>query len=265
MNIESAEGVPSTVYTRDYYENCCQGYDEFNATRGEVLPRRLQMALDLVSLQPGMQILDIGCGRGELLRFCAELGLTAWGIDYAEEALNLASEMLAADESVEFAQRIHIMRASALDLPAEPNSMDYVFMLDVVEHLYPHELQQALDEARRVLKPGGKILVHTMPNLWYYRWGYPIYRWLQGLRGEKLPSDPRARWDYSDVHVNEQTPRMLRGFLRRSNFRSRVWLKSTQSYQYEKNWIVRLGMGFVTRAYPFRWVFCNDIFAVGTK
>jgi len=40
-------------------------------------------------------------------------------------------------------------------LPFEPGTFDRVLMLDVVEHLYPAELAEALREARRVLKPGG--------------------------------------------------------------------------------------------------------------
>ena len=138
-------------------------------------------------------------------------------------------------------------------------------MLDIVEHLLPDELSAALGEVWRILKPGGQVIIHTMPNLWYYRIGYPIFRFIQGLRGEILPADPRQRWEYSHVHVNEQTPSKLRSTLLAYNFETRVWLQSTVSYEYESNDFVRRGMEFVTSTTPFRSIFCNDIFAIGLK
>ncbi len=264
-NQQPASGIPSDAYTRDYYQNCCQGYDEFKRSRGELLPVRIQLPLDYANVQPGMEIVDVGCGRGELLIHCARRGATVWGLDYAQEALELVNELLQADTHAALRPRIHAMRSSALTLPLADESMDVAFMLDVVEHLYHDELNQALCDIWRVLKPGGRLIIHTMPNLWYYGLGYPVYRALQRLRGEQLPEDPRERWDYSDVHVNEQTPRTMRGYLQANRYRSRVWLQSTQSYAYERNPLVRLGMQTLTRVYPMRWIFCNDIFAVGTK
>ncbi len=263
--IKKGIGIPSTRYTRDYYTTSCDGYDEFTTTHGRVLPPRLEMPLQLVTIQPGMRIVDIGCGRGELLMHCARRGAQVWGLDYAEEALALCRELLASPSNADIRDHIILTRASALELPLPAQSVDIVFMLDVVEHLYPAELQQAFLDIRRVLKPGGKLIIHTMPNLWYYDFGYPLYRGLQRLRGQQLPADPRARWDYHDVHVNEQTPHSLRRALRKSKLRSYVWLKTTQPYTYEQNALIRWGMTCVTNIYPFRWIFCNDIFAVATK
>ena len=184
-------GVPSTAYTRDYYVNCCQGYEEFISYGGLYLPQRLRIPLELASVQAGMKVLDLGCGRGELLIHCAQQGATAWGIDYASEALNLALAALQNPTLAALAERIYLLQGSVLDLPMAANEIDLVFMLDVVEHLYPAELAHTLAEIGRVLKPGGRLIIHTMPNLWYYRWGYPVYRELQRLRGETLPADPR--------------------------------------------------------------------------
>ena len=92
-----------------------------------------------------------------------------------------------------------------------------------------------------------------------------VYRWLQRLRGQQLPEDPRDRWQYKEVHVNEQTPAALRNALRDASFQTRVWLQTTVDYDYEKNSLVRHGMEFLTRVYPFRWIFCNDIFGIGVK
>jgi SAM-dependent methyltransferase len=212
-----------------------------------------------------MRVVDVGCGRGEILLHSAGRGALAWGLDYAREAVLLTRELLGASAGKEQRARIGVGQANATRLPFASDQADLVFMLDVVEHLYPPELKAALAEAWRILRPGGRLVVHTMPNLWYYRFGYPLYRSLQGLRGERLPADPRTRWDFRHVHVNEQTPISLRKALKESRFEARVWLATTQSYEYESNPLVRRGMNFLVRALPFKWAFCNDIFAIGTK
>lgn len=258
-------GVPSEVYTEDYYARACHGYAEFFATKGAALPLRLSLPLSIVAPRPGMRVLDIGCGRGELAVHLARRGARVWALDYAEAALDIARQLLADADFDDVRPAIRFLRGSALELPLPTASMDVVTMLDVVEHLTPPELDQALQEARRVLAPQGRLVVHTMPNLWYYRIGYPLYREVQRLRGQRLPANPRDRWLYKEVHVNEQTPGALARTLRRNGFTSRVWLQSTQSYDYEPAAKARFVMTALTKTPLLRRVFCNDIFAVGVR
>lgn len=256
--------VPADSYTRDYFERWCQGYEEFQNTGGQELPARLQIPLELIQIKAGARILDIGCGRGELARHCAQQEALVWALDYAWAAVELAYESLA-QTAPSTRQRIKLLQADARLLPLERESVDAVFMLDVVEHLLPEELDRVLQEIRRVLKPEGKLIIHTMPNIWYYRAGYPIFRLLQRLRGQRLPPDPRDRWPFKEVHVNEQTPWSLYRTLRQNGFRARVWLQSAQQYRYEPNRLVRWGMQFLVAAPLVKFIFCNDIFAAATK
>jgi len=209
-----------------------------------------------------MITVDIGCGRGELVRHLASNEIYTWGIDYSQNAIDIAQELLN-QESAKIRTYAGLQLASAMLIPIKSNSIDVVFMLDIVEHLYPEELSNSLSEVYRILKPGGKLIVHTMPNLWYYRYGYPLYRFIEQMRGKKLPANPRERFKYSHVHVNEQTPHSLARTLSKY-FRNRVWLQTTQDYNYEKNRLIRLGMRFLTAVYPFKFIFCNDIFAIAT-
>ncbi len=258
--------VPPTTYTREYFETNCDGYREFAATRGRGLPLRLRLSVELAEIGPGMHVVDLGCGRGEVVLHSASRGAMAWGLDYATEGLRLAKMMVSSVVDDAIRARIGLQQADVRRLPLGAETVDVVFMLDVVEHLHADELAEALAEVQRVLRPGGKLVVHTMPSLWYYRFGYPIYRALQALRGQHLPVDPRDRWAFThDVHVNEQTPPRLRQALEAQHFRSRVWLRSTQTYEHEANRLVRWGMRFLAAIYPFRWIFCNDIFATAEK
>jgi len=254
--------VPSEVYTREYYETNCQGYDEFQRTQGTIIPHRLRLPLSLAAIESGMSVLDVGCGRGEILIHASQQAAWTCGFDYAIAALEIASESIAAHHH---SDKTLIHLGNARNLPYLDDQFDRVFMLDVVEHLYPSELHEVFVEIQRVLSPTGRLIIHTMPNTWYYRFGYPIYRFVQQLRGKKLPANPRDRWGYKEVHVNEQNPIALRRALRMAGFKTKVWLRSTQSYTEEPNKYARLCMRALVTIYPFRWIFCNDLFAVATK
>ncbi len=254
--------VPPDVYTRDYYQANCHGYAEFRESYGEIFSERFRIPLELAEISGGMRILDVGCGRGEILVDADKRGASAYGFDYAMSALEMATEAIAKRSQ---AHGILIHLANAQQLPYPDNCFDRVFMLDVVEHLYPYELHQALVEIRRVLRPTGRLIIHTMPNTWYYRWGYPPFRLFSRLRGKNLPVDPRNRWGYSEVHVNEQDLIMLRRELRAAGFKAKVWLQSTHSYGEEPNQFVRFVMRVLVTVYPFRFIFCDDLFAVATK
>ena len=218
----------------------------------------------MTDLAPGMRILDVGCGRGELLLHTSERGALSYGLDYAKDAVLIARDTLRKATVVPNSV-LELQQANARRLPYASETFERVFLLDIVEHLHPVELREVLVDIHRVLKRGGKAIVHTMPNLWYYRFGYPIYRFVEYLRGKLLPADPRERWLYHEVHVNEQTPLSLRRSLRDAGFSVRVRLIPAQTYSQESNPSIRTGMILLSHLYPFRWVFCNDIFAIATR
>ncbi|MBC7261800.1 MAG: class I SAM-dependent methyltransferase [Chloroflexi bacterium] len=259
---ENETAVPADLYSREYYLTECNGYKEF--LEGSI-SSRLQFALRLAGELHGKRVLDIGSGRGEVVWYCTKAGAIACGIDYSPEAINLAKRAatIYSDTSYTLA---HFQLADATHLPFAQEAFDVIFMLDIVEHLYPELLLRALGVVRRVLKKEGVLIIHTMPNLWYYRIGYPLYRIVQRMRGKKLPRDPQQRWQYvSALHVNKQDILRLKRTLQDAGFYARVWLEPTQSYEEERNKFMRFCMQILSRYYPFRWVFCDDIFALARK
>lgn len=262
---EKSKSVPSQEYTKTYYESACDGFDLFRQSSGKLIPARLSIPLQFANIQPGTRVIDIGCGRGEVLYHAALRGGQVWGIDYASEAVTIANETLRKILPETMQNQVNIHQGDATTLSFPSNTIDYIFLLDVVEHLYPDALEKTFQEIYRVLKPGGEVIVHTMPNLWYYHYGYPLYRLVQFLRGNRLPANPRDRWPFSHLHVNEQSPLGLKRTVQKAGFNSKVSLIPTQDFSHETNRLVRLGMRFVNRIYPFKWIFCNDIFVIGKK
>lgn len=258
---QKAHPVPSDLYDQAYFLSACEGYEEFVASEGRALSRRLQAAFAVAGIEPGMRVLDVGCGRGEILRHCTHLGAMAHGIDYAAAALSMARQTLNREVSA------RIYRADAKWLPFANETFDRVLLFDIVEHLHPWELDQALRETHRVLHADGRLIIHTAPNAWYDRYAYPLVRLVRTMMGQgaRYPRDPRSIIPVNaDVHVNEQSILSLRRVLRRNGFRGQVWL-STPPQNRQEGWILRAARHVLFHWLPFRWFFEREVFAVAQK
>lgn len=209
--------VPASAYSTSYYRKSCMGSTEWAASGGADVHGVYPLYLDMAKLAAGETLVDIGAGRGELVALAAERGAKrAIGVEYSSDAVELARQTLEAHGSRSNAE---VMLADARSLPLADEMADVATLLDVVEHLDPEELSQALREAHRILRPGGRILIHTMPNRLYYD---ITWRALQALRPH-WPRDPRNDLERK-MHINEQTRRGLQRSLVAADFvAANVW------------------------------------------
>ncbi len=111
-------------------------------------------AIDAALLDPvlkrrtGLRILDAGCGTGGDAVFLRRYGEVV-GLDYSAEAARLGCERIPG----------LFARGSVTALPFADDSFDLVTSFDVLYHRAVQSEAQALAEARRVLRPGGRLLI----------------------------------------------------------------------------------------------------------
>ena len=271
MTIKENKSLPSTIYTEEYFLTACEGYDVFIESEGQHLSRRLQDAFAVAEVEPGMRVLDVGCGRGEIIRHCMHLGVEVYGIDYAEVAALMTKDVINSESDAGHEEAgghfvgAGVCRSDAKRLPFPGDYFDRVLLFDVVEHLYPWELHASMLDTRRVLKQDGRVIIHTAPNRWYDAYAYPWVRRFRTLigQGNAYPRDPRAITPVNqDVHVNEQDILSMRRALQDVGFRNiKVWLDSPPQDR-DENFVLATLRRIAFDVPPFRWFFERELFAV---
>lgn len=100
------------------------------------------------------RVLDLGCGHGALIHFARQAGyVNMTGIDVSSQQVMEAERL-----GIRGVQQGDLM----IFLGTLPEaSQDVVVAFDVIEHFTKSELLPFVDEVRRVLKPGGRWIIHT--------------------------------------------------------------------------------------------------------
>jgi len=115
----------------------------------------LQKCIKQHSLNDKIKALDIGCGGGFMSESLAQLGFSVAGIDQSQTTLEHATQ-----HAMQQGLDIDYCHGQAESLPYRDQSFDLVCACDVLEHV--SDLEQAIKEASRVLKPGGMFFFDTI-------------------------------------------------------------------------------------------------------
>ena len=125
--------------------------DEFRGSRSDVKARyRDVVDSHLIGAGP---VLDIGCGRGEVLELLAEAGVEARGVELDPE---LAAQGAGMGLPVEQGDGLEVLGG------LEDGSLGALVLVQVVEHLGPQAVVDLVGLAADKLRPGGKLLIETV-------------------------------------------------------------------------------------------------------
>lgn len=117
-----------------------------------------QSVTGMVTSKRPRTYVDIGCGPGDLVFMVAGKGIQSVGVDTSPELIELARM-----RNADLTPRPEFRVATAASLPVETGSADVATLIEVIEHLDEPTIDATLAEARRILRPGGTLIV-TTPN-----------------------------------------------------------------------------------------------------
>jgi len=124
--------------------------------------RKIQPTAQLIErsgIKKGMHVLDLGCGSGAFTPFIArtvgEKG-KVYALDIQADMLKQLERKLAKPENRDI-KNIKLIEGNAYELPFEDGSLDLVNLVTVLQEI--PDRNRALQEVKRVLKPGGLLAV----------------------------------------------------------------------------------------------------------
>jgi ubiquinone/menaquinone biosynthesis C-methylase UbiE len=145
---------------------------------GEHHAYKKNLLADLLKKCNGKKLLEVGCGLGVELAWLGCLGFEVTGIDLSPTAVNLANQHLSRRK---INGQASVQNVEHLEFPDE--TFDAVYSSGVLQHT--PDMETAIHEIMRVLKPGGSVLV-----ILYHRrsWFYMLHR-LTGVKIEFSDED----------------------------------------------------------------------------
>ncbi|NBY21879.1 MAG: class I SAM-dependent methyltransferase [Gammaproteobacteria bacterium] len=150
--LDASNDHPSAMNHSNFYR---QFEDRFRGDRS-LIKGRLKVYLDFIlplkALQESYKALDLGCGRGEWLELLQDQGIEAFGIDLDPSMLTACRERGLLAEEGDAIAALQALQSSSISL---------VTAFHVAEHLPFDDLLSLVEEAHRVLQPGGLLILET--------------------------------------------------------------------------------------------------------
>lgn len=215
--LQNASPVLKDYYEYDVLDHTTQTYRDYDKALSQ-----------LGSLTSQRKLLEVGCGRGGLLRVAKEKGWDVFGIDSSLENITELRKYDIAGVCVDYLS-YH---------PAE--KFDVIILWDLIEH--PTNPAAYLQKSRELLHPGGLLLIATphYPNLLSMIAGL-LYQ--MSLGKIKFP----VAQLYFLEHTTYFSMRVLRRFLERQNFKVLTSYKTAtdlKRYNFSKLWRTLISMAF---------------------
>jgi len=122
--------------------------------RSQFRPWRGITSLDTpFPFKEGDKIVDIGCGNGKTSLALIEAGYNVIGIDISEVAVDACDRL--------YKEKMRAIVASITEMPFHDGMEDGAVMIHILEHIEADEIQDAIKEVFRIIRPGGLVFVRV--------------------------------------------------------------------------------------------------------
>lgn len=120
---------------------------------------RSEWVMALLDLKPSDRVLEIGFGPGADVQRASRIASSVAGLDHSEVMVSQASKR---NSAAIREGRVDLKLGTAIQLPYPDSQFDCVFAINSAQFWKP--LPTALAETKRVLKPGGRVLLAIQPR-----------------------------------------------------------------------------------------------------
>ena len=125
----------------DHFDLLAPLYERF------IQPKTPERLLPLLALQAGQRVLDLGGGTGRVAQHLVKHGVQVIVADLSLPMLREASRK----------DLLKVVNSASEQLPFTANSFERILLVDSLHHVIDH--RQTLQEAWRLLKPGGRLVI----------------------------------------------------------------------------------------------------------
>lgn len=161
----------SKSQARKYYDRISKFYDWLTA--GE--KRFIKKGVDLLDIKPEEKIVEVGCGTGA-------------GIKYIQKKLSPKSRLIGLDLSYQMLLEsqtkfeskhsgLYLVQGDAAKFPCKPDQFNGILCTFTLELFPKREIPVVLNEFRRILNPGGRLVIVSLSQE-PYTIAVDIYEWL---------------------------------------------------------------------------------------
>jgi cyclopropane-fatty-acyl-phospholipid synthase len=142
---------PSMTYT-------CAVYPHPDATLEQAQEEKLDLVCRKLGLQPGMRLLDVGCGWGGMVRHAVRhYGVSALGVTLSRQQAEWGQKRLAEEGLLDVAEIRHADYRTVTE-----TGFDAVSSIGLTEHIGIRQIPSYAARLARALRPGGRLLNHCI-------------------------------------------------------------------------------------------------------
>jgi ubiquinone/menaquinone biosynthesis C-methylase UbiE len=159
-----------------YFDQIVEIYAD-NYTNGSHCSRyfdqRLKIVFSYLEKLNNARVLDVGCGPGMMADYCIDRGFDFFGIDISSRMINECINRFGHINSTHFS----VGKLQKLEFP--DSFFEVVLCMGALEYVSESELNKAIAEMTRVLKPGGLLIVSLLNQKALYWWNDSVLKKLK--------------------------------------------------------------------------------------